>query len=269
MIAALVAAQHAALDGLPPGALPGGRRSPRPGCHRRRSTRRAGARRELAGGAGAHPRDDRRDGAARAGAAARTALATAEPGELEALADRFLGGDVAAGEAAEMVFVAAALQVAWTRMAALLDKDDLDPRGRCRPMPGLRLAADRRRDRAGRHQVRPSPSALLALRHGVALCAGALRALRQHRQDLVPPDRRHVLPARRVLRELPRLFQGLLYREGEPLEPLADDLASLGLDMMVGEEGFARVAQSLRAGRHGAAGRLMSRLPELAGRAAS
>ncbi len=45
-------------------------------------------------------------------------------GDLEALADRFLSGDGKFGYFAEMVFVAAALQVAWTRMAAL---------ARCRP----------------------------------------------------------------------------------------------------------------------------------------
>ena len=52
---------------------------------------------------------------------ARTALAAASVDDLEALADRFLQGDVKASEAAEMVFVAAALQVAWTRMAALFE----------------------------------------------------------------------------------------------------------------------------------------------------
>jgi len=36
-------------------------------------------------------------------------------------------------------------------------------------------------------------------------------------------------------------YSKVFYAEkAKPLEPLADDLASLGLDMMVGEEGFAR-----------------------------
>src|SRR5262249_11245105 len=58
--------------------------------------------------------------------AAHSTLQAASEAELEALADRFLGSDVASGDAAKAVFVAAALQVAWTRMAALIDKRDLD-----------------------------------------------------------------------------------------------------------------------------------------------
>ena len=237
MIAALVAAQHEALAGLPPGTLPGptprARRSIPATCKRDESWRVALARIL-----------ERIDvaGLPEAALQARTALAAASASDLEALADRFLQGDVQPAEAAEMVFVAAALQVAWTRMAALLDAGRARS-GRCRPVPGLRLAAGRRHGGAGRHQVRPSPSALLALRHGLALRADALRALRQHRQDLVPPVRRHVVSQGRVLRGLPGLLEGVLHRErARRWSRWPTTSRSLGLDVLVGEEGFARVA---------------------------
>ena len=134
---------------------------------------------------------------------ARKALATASLTDLEALADRFLGGRRAAGEAAQAVFVAAALQVAWTRMAALLER----VRPRSRPMRGLCPACGSPPvagmispggTKFGHRHLHCSLCATV-----LALRAGALRALRQHRQDLVPPARRDVLPARRMLRELP------------------------------------------------------------------
>ena len=40
--------------------------------------------------------------------------------------------------------------------------------------------------------------------------------------------------------EPPRLFEVFYIDKVRSLEPLADDLASLGLDVLVGEEGFAR-----------------------------
>ena len=43
------------------------------------------------------------------------------------------------------------------------------------------------------------------------------------------------------VRELLRLLEGLLPGKASGIEALADDLASLGLDVLVGEEGFARV----------------------------
>ncbi|HSS83112.1 MAG TPA: formate dehydrogenase accessory protein FdhE, partial [Reyranella sp.] len=128
VIAALVAAQHAALGGLPPGAMPGPaeivkaklvHRAPLdPSTWRRDKSWRAALARILEGTDESLLPEPARF--------ARTALATMGVAELEALADRFLEGDVPADEAARAVFVAAALQVAWTRMAALLDKADLD-----------------------------------------------------------------------------------------------------------------------------------------------
>jgi len=127
MVAALVAAQHEALTDLPPGSLPGPaeiakarlvQRSPLdPVTWPRDESWRVALRRLLDMIDDSVLPDPAR--------AVRTALATMDAADLEALADRFLDGKVAAGEAAQALFVAAALQVAWTRMAALLDAADL------------------------------------------------------------------------------------------------------------------------------------------------
>ena len=123
MIAAVMAAQHAALDGLPDG-----------------------------------PPDEVRpialmsllqkiDAAVlpEAARAAHDVLRAAKADELKALAGHFMAGEVAPDEAARMVFVVAALQVALTRRAARLDKADLKPSERD---PGLCPAWIRRRWRA-------------------------------------------------------------------------------------------------------------------------
>jgi len=242
-IAALVAAQHAALGGLPPGALPGPA--------------------EIAAAKQAHrapldPSSWARDESWRVALAlileavdasllpeparlARGTLATMGVADLEALADRFLVGDVAAGEAARAVFVAAALQVAWTRMAALLDKADLESAasetGQCPacgspPIAGL---------------ISPGGTKYGHRHLHCSLCATAWRYVRVRCVHCGSTDKISF-----------RYFAGTAYLRAEcceschgyskvfyidkvrSLEPLADDLASLGLDVLVGEEGFAR-----------------------------
>ena len=144
-IAALVAAQQAALGGLPPGALPGpaeiaaakqAHRAPLdPSSWARDESWWVALARILEGvDASLLPEPAR---------LARGALATMGVAELEALADRFLVGDVAAGEAARAVFVAAALQArlgrAWRRCSAQGRSRERGVRDRA--VPGLRLAA--------------------------------------------------------------------------------------------------------------------------------
>ena len=45
-----------------------------------------------------------------------------------------------------------------------------------------------------------------------------------------------------MLRGLPGYSKVFYLESARALEPLADDLASLGLDVLVGEEGFSRVS---------------------------
>lgn len=242
LIAALVTAQHVALQGLPPGSLPGTaeigkarlvRRAPLdPSIRPRDESWRVALSRIL------EALDD--TVLPEAARAAREALLQADSAALEALADGFLGGDVAAGEAAQVVFVAAALQVVWTRMAALLDPADLtvEESGDCPacgspPVSGL---------------ISPGGTKFGHRHLHCSLCATSWRYTRVRCVHCGSTDKISFrnLAGTSYLRaeccEACRGYSKVFYIEkARALEPLADDLASLGLDVLVGEEGFSRV----------------------------
>lgn len=242
VIAALVAAQHEALSGLPPGALPGAaeiakaklvHRAPLdPATWRRDESWRVALARILEKiDAGVLPEAARQ---------ARKALATANATDLEALADRFLEGDVPPADAAKAVFVAAALQVAWTRMAALLEPPDLDPAdaGQC-PACGSPPVAG---------MISPGGTKFGHRHLHCSLCATAWRYVRVRCVHCGSTDKISFrqLAGTSYLRaeccENCRSYSKVFYLESaRALEPLADDLGSLGLDVLVGEEGFSRV----------------------------
>lgn len=235
MIAALVAAQHEAVSGLPTGTLPGRTAGPPldpATCRRDRSWRVALARILERIDVAALPEP---------ALAARQVLAEASPDDLEAMADRFLEGDVKPGEAAPMVFVAAALQVAWTRMAALLEAADLDPadRGQC-PACGSPAVAG---------LIAPGGTKFGHRHLHCSLCATAWRYVRTRCVHCGSTDKLSFrqLAGTSYLRaeccEACNGYSKVFYIESvRALEPLADDLGSLGLDVLVGEEGFSRVA---------------------------
>lgn len=245
MVGALVEAQHAALADLPPGSLPGSaeiakaklaNRAPLdPATWSRDASWRAALDRILAKiDDSLLPEPARR---------ARTALAAARPADLESLAGRFLEGNVAAGEAAQAVFVAAALQVAWTRMAALLDLADLGAgetdSGQCPvcdspPVSGL---------------VSPGGTKFGHRHLHCSLCATSWRYARIRCVHCGSTDKisfRQLAGTTYLRAECCERCQGyskLFYLEGaRAIEPFADDLGSLGLDVLVGEEGFSRVS---------------------------
>lgn len=243
MIAALVAAQHEALAGLPPGSLPGraeiakakrARRAPLdPSVWQRDESWRVALARILA------KIDD--TVLPQPAQEARRMLAGASTDDLEALAGRFLEGDVRPAEAALAVFVAAALQVAWTRMAALLDAADLDPgdAGQC-PACGSPAVAG---------MVAPGGTKFGHRHLHCSLCATAWRYVRTRCVHCGSTDKisfRQLAGTSYLRAECCEACNGyskVFYVESvRALEPLADDLASLGLDVLVGEEGFARVA---------------------------
>jgi FdhE protein len=239
MIAEVIAAQHEALADLPPGRLPAssGRAPLDPATLERDETWRAALARIL----------ERLDEATLPEAArlARAKLSAAPVAELEAMADRFLEGDVRAAEAAEMVFVAAALQVAWTRMAALLDVAGLDAAansgkgGQC-PACGSPPVAG---------MVLPGGTKFGHRHLHCSLCATAWRYVRTRCVHCGSTDKisfRQLAGTAYLKAECCEACGGyskVFYVESvRALEPLADDLASLGLDVLVGEEGFSRVA---------------------------
>lgn len=243
MIGAMAAAQHEALSGLPPGSLPGAaeiakarlaKRAPLdPSIWGRDESWRVALARIL----------DRIDRTVLPESAQQAcqALSTADDAALEALAGRFLEGDVASAEAAPAVFVAAALQVAWTRMAALLDTGDLDPAdsGQC-PACGSPAVAG---------MVSPGGTKFGHRHLHCSLCSTAWRYVRVRCVHCGSTDKisfRQLAGTSYLRAECCEACQGyskVFYIESaRVLEPLADDLASLGLDVLVGEEGFARVA---------------------------
>jgi FdhE protein len=251
VIAALVAAQQEALVGLPPGAMPGSS---------------AIAKAKLAHRAPLDPSTWRRDESWRVALArilekidagvlpeaaqeARKALAAADVTDLEALADRFLEGDVPQHDAAKAVFVAAALQVAWTRMAALLEPSDLDPAdaGQC-PACGSPPVAG---------MISPGGTKFGHRHLHCSLCATAWRYVRVRCVHCGSTDKISFrqLAGTSYLRaeccENCRGYSKVFYLESaKALEPLADDLGSLGLDVLVGEEGFARIPNPFVLGNH-------------------
>ena len=232
MIASLVVAQHAALDGLPPGTLPS-RRSLDPATTRRDGTWRLALTRILDGiDPGSLPA---------AAQKAREQLQAAKPETLEALADRFLGGNVAPADAGKTVFVAAALQVAWTRMAALLDAKDLvsgqAASGDCPACHSPALAG----------VVTPGGTKFGHRHLHCSLCATSWRYVRAkcvHCGSTEKVSFRQLAGTGFVRAECCETCKGyskVFYVEKvKPVEPMADDLASLGLDVLVGEEGYAR-----------------------------
>jgi FdhE protein len=186
---------------------------------------------------------------------ARDALKAATVEQRETLADHFLAGEVAAAESARMVFVAAALQVAWTDTAARLHlasvrlnekEPGLCPVCNSPPVAGV---------------IGPGGTKFGHRHLHCSLCATAWRYVRVRCVHCGSTDKisyRQVAGTSSLRAECCENCHGyskVFYVEPPPnpppngegrvgvvIEPFADDLASLGLDLMVGEEGFSRVA---------------------------
>lgn len=236
MIAALVAAQHASLANLPPGTLPAtsGRTPLDPASWSRDASWRAALSRilELID----------RTALPEAALAARESLIGAGMEDLEGLADRFLDGNLEPADAGRVVFVAAALQVAWTRMAALLDKaqlvgDEPTTSGDC-PACGSPSVAG---------IVSPGGTKFGHRHLHCSLCATSWRYVRARCVHCGATDKisfRNLAGTSYLRAECCENCQGyskvFFIEKVRPVEALADDLASLGLDLLVGEEGFGR-----------------------------
>jgi FdhE protein len=243
LIAALVTAQHGALSKLPPGSLPGAAEIAKARLVKRAPLDPAIWSRDESWRAALSCILETIDGEVlpESARAARDALLAAKPAELEALADRFLGGDVAGPEAAQAVFVAAALQVVWTRMAALLDAADLAGETESGDCPACGSPAV-----SG--LISPGGTKFGHRHLHCSLCATSWRYVRVRCVHCGSTDKisfRNLAGSSYLRAECCEVCQGyskVFYLEkARAIEPLADDLASLGLDVLVGEEGFARV----------------------------
>src|SRR5882672_7082660 len=167
-------------------------------------------------------------------------LTRADADAREALADRVLGIDPVSADAAQACFVSAALQVYWARMAALLDPATVipvEPAGSC-PVCGSAAVAS----------VVYAGGSLQGVRFLCCpLCASEWHCVRikcANCQSTKGIAYHHIPEQPAVKAETCDecgTYTKILYKDKDPDgEPFADDLATLGLDVLVGEVGWAR-----------------------------
>jgi FdhE protein len=158
---------------------------------------------------------------------------------LEDLADRFLRGGLDVADAGAALYVAAALQVYFTRAAAalpatllrLLPQRGLCPSCGSTPVSGVVTAS-------GPRYLHCSLCAT-SWNHVRAVCitCGEARALSL---EGIEGD---AGPARAETCNLCHTYAKMLYQARDTqVDPVADDLATLGLDLLVAEAGWARHA---------------------------
>lgn len=176
-----------------------------------------------------------------AAASALTAFAARDDKSIDALADRLLRDEQEPWDMAEVPLVAAALELHWARMAALLDPAapaPLEPRNLC-PVCGSTGLASVVEAAAGRQGSR-------------FLCCGLCqthwnytRIQCAHCVSTKGIAYHHVEGGSKTVRaetcDECRTYTKALYLEEAPdAEPVADDLATLPLDILVGDAGWQR-----------------------------
>jgi FdhE protein len=172
--------------------------------------------------------------------AALEALKRLDPGRREGAADRALGIDPAPGDAAQTCFVSAALQVYWLRMAALLDAGAVlvvEPPGSC-PICGSSPLASVVYAEGSLQGVRFLCCPLCATEwHYVRIKCPNCQSTKGIAYQHIPE---HPAVKAETCDEC-GAYTKILYKEKDPEgEPFADDLATLGLDVLVSEAGWAR-----------------------------
>jgi FdhE protein len=188
--------------------------------------------------------DEFNDGAIPAPArAAIASLRSREKDTLEALADAFLHGVVASVEAGATLYLAASLQVYFTRLAADLPVASLrllPQRGLCpccgsTPISGLVTASGQT---PGTRYLHCSICAT-AWNHARAMCitCGESRSISLRG---IEGDSGAVMAE--TCKECGTYAKMMYQARDTELDPFADDLATLGLDIMTAEAGWARHA---------------------------
>ncbi len=162
---------------------------------------------------------------------------------IEALADAFLHGHIDAGDAGLALYIAAALQVYFTRMAAALPIASLlllPQRGLCpccgsTPSAGLVTASGQA---PGVRYLHCSLCAT-AWNHVRAICitCGDSRSI-----SLEGIEGDHGLVKAETCGACHTYAKMIYQKQDMKADPFADDLATLGLDVLVGEAGWSRHA---------------------------
>jgi FdhE protein len=182
--------------------------------------------------------------------ALRRAVAGLDGPSLESLADRVLSSETLDSDAAAVPLVGAALQLYFCRLASALDVGSLqhfDVPGLC-PVCATRPMASVVRTGAGRDHLRYLACALCGTEWNLARiqCSGC-----RSEKSVSYLGRAGQAPAasaahRAEVCDECHGYLKIFDQEHDPLiEPLADDLATLALDIAVGEMGYARSGPNL------------------------
>ncbi len=182
------------------------------------------------------------------------ALANVDAKSLEALADRVLGANTRDDDAVFVPFVGAALQVCFTRLAATLAAADLerfDVPTVC-PVCATRPVASVVRLGGARSNLRYLVCALCATEWNLARiqCTACEEHKGVHYLTLQAEGDTAAsgpLAARKAEAcDECKSYLKIFYQEKDPLvDPVADDIASLALDLLVDEQGFGRSGPNL------------------------
>jgi FdhE protein len=177
------------------------------------------------------------------GRAAITLLSEYDAHKIETLADGFLQGDIAAAEAGVAVYVAAALQVYFTRMASSLPVSSLrllPERGMCpccgsTPIAGL-ITASGRTPGARYLYCSLCSTAWNHVRAACITCGGSRAlSLRGIKED-------SGIAKAETCGDC-RTYSKVIYQAKDmTVDPFADDIVTLGLDLLVAEAGWSRHA---------------------------
>ncbi|MGF7176026.1 formate dehydrogenase accessory protein FdhE [Azospirillum doebereinerae] len=174
------------------------------------------------------------------------ALVLADAETLDALADRLTGGRLETADLAVTPFVAAALQVAWTRDAAKRDAAATAVHATAHACPVCGGAPV-----AGVLHVGMEAGGLRYLHCGVchtawhhvrSACVACGDGKEVSQRFVEGQGEGEKSPVRAETCDACHSYLKLLFLEKAPdLDPVADDLATLALDILVGDEGYQRI----------------------------
>ena len=185
-----------------------------------------------------------------AGRPALEALAIADDVRLEQLAETLLNGEPHLADAAELPFVAAALQVIFTALASQLDSRQLHPldaHGVC-PCCGSLPVASVVRLGSTVNNLRYLHCSLCNSEWNVsrAVCTTCAtdKGVALHEIESTPGKPGGIVRAETC--DSCQSYLKIVYQEKDPhADPVADDLATLALDILVDEAGYQRSGPNL------------------------
>lgn len=179
-----------------------------------------------------------------------TELAAADEARLEDLASRVLSTELDGDDAALLPFVAAALQVYWTALAAALGAErlpTLDVPGVC-PCCGSLPVASVVRAAGEASNLRYLHCSLCNTEWNLVRvkCAACDATAKIAYRQLEGADLKNAQAMRAETCDDCMSYLKILYTEQAPDgDPVADDLATLALDLLVDEAGYARAGPNL------------------------